>query len=181
MAKILIKRGLQTNVDNLTLEYGELALAYNAEKTAIALYGGDGEGGLILINPDVSGDITGVLNQAKEYVNGKISDLVNGAPEAMDTLKELADAIAENADVMETLNAAIGNKVDKVTGKGLSTEDYTAEEKEKLAGLSNFTHPASHDASMITQDGSHRFVSDTEKTAWNAKLDANSTIDGGTF
>lgn len=30
------------------------------------------------------------------------------------------------------------NKVDKVQGKGLSTEDYTTEEKSKLAGLSNY-------------------------------------------
>lgn len=143
MAKILIKRGLQTNVDNLTLEYGELALAYNEEKTSIALYGG-GEGGEpILINPDVSGDVAGVLAQAQEYADGKVNDLVDGAPEAMDTLKELADAIAANKGIMDALNAAIGNKVDKEAGKSL--------------------------------------VSDTEKAAWNAKLSANSTIDGGTF
>lgn len=34
---------------------------------------------------------------------------------------------------------------------------------------------------MITQDSTHRFVSDAEKTAWNSKLDSTSTIDGGTF
>lgn len=143
MAKILIKRGLQTNVGNLTLEYGELALAYNEEKTSIALYGGGEDGELILINPDVSGDITGVLAQAKEYADGKINDLVNGAPEAMDTLSELAAAIAANGDIMTALQEAIGNKVDKEAGKSL--------------------------------------VSDAEKAAWNAKLSANSTIDGGTF
>ncbi len=33
------------------------------------------------------------------------------------------------------------NKVDKVSGKGLSTNDYTAVEKEKLAGLNNYTLP----------------------------------------
>ena len=32
-------------------------------------------------------------------------------------------------------------KVDKVEGKGLSTNDYTTSEKEKLAGLSNYTLP----------------------------------------
>ncbi len=35
-------------------------------------------------------------------------------------------------------NTAIGNKVSKVNGKGLSTNDYTTEEKNKLAGLSNY-------------------------------------------
>ena len=32
-------------------------------------------------------------------------------------------------------NAALGNKVDKETGKGLSTNDYTTEEKNKLSGI----------------------------------------------
>ena len=35
----------------------------------------------------------------------------------------------------------LSGKVDKVSGKGLSTEDYTTTEKEKLAGLTNYTHP----------------------------------------
>lgn len=34
------------------------------------------------------------------------------------------------------INAKINNKVDKVTGKGLSTNDYTTSEKNKLASLS---------------------------------------------
>lgn len=39
------------------------------------------------------------------------------------------------------MNTALGGKVDKVDGKGLSANDYTTEEKNKLAGLSNYTHP----------------------------------------
>lgn len=42
----------------------------------------------------------------------------------------------------EAINALLDKKVDKVDGKGLSTNDYTAAEKTKLAGLSNYTHPA---------------------------------------
>ncbi len=72
--------------------------------------------------------------------------------------------------------SALDTKVDKVTGKGLSTNDYTTEEKTKLAGIetgaNNYVHPASHPATMITEDTAHRFVSDTEKAAWNGKLDA---------
>lgn len=33
------------------------------------------------------------------------------------------------------LNTSLDGKVDKVTGKGLSTEDYTSTEKIKLAGI----------------------------------------------
>lgn len=45
---------------------------------------------------------------------------------------------------------ALNSKVDKVAGKGLSTEDYTTAEKTKLTGLSNYTKPASEPISYIT-------------------------------
>jgi len=52
------------------------------------------------------------------------------------------------------------------------------EDKTKLNGVAvnanNYTHPASHVATMITQSATHRFVSDTEKTAWNGKAELNS-------
>lgn len=35
----------------------------------------------------------------------------------------------------KAINTALGNKVDKVSGKGLSTNDYTTEEKTKLSGI----------------------------------------------
>ncbi len=41
------------------------------------------------------------------------------------------------AEIDERLGA-VPDKVDKVEGKGLSTEDYTTAEKTKLAGLSNY-------------------------------------------
>ena len=48
----------------------------------------------------------------------------------------------------------IDNKVDKEDGKGLSTNDYTNEDKEKLNSLSNYIHPGTHLASMIVfEDG----------------------------
>lgn len=49
----------------------------------------------------------------KDYVDETVSSLVNGAPEAYDTLKELADAITENESVVEAINAAITNKAEK--------------------------------------------------------------------
>lgn len=50
------------------------------------------------------------LNSAKGYTDTKISELINGAPSTMDTLKEIADAMAENQSVVEALNTAIGTK-----------------------------------------------------------------------
>ena len=52
----------------------------------------------------------------------------------------------------------------------------TKEDKTKLDGIAtganNYTHPENHPATMITEDTDHKFVSDTEKAAWNGKADA---------
>lgn len=48
-------------------------------------------------------------------------------------------------DTTSTINTSLGNKVDKETGKGLSSNDYTSGEKSKLAGIAasanNYTLP----------------------------------------
>lgn len=81
--------------------------------------------------------------------------------------------IADLNGNMDILDNAVTGKVDKVTGKQLSTNDYTTVEKTKLAGVAtgatNYTHPATHPPAIIAQDASNRFVTDAEKTAWNAK------------
>lgn len=79
--------------------------------------------------------VTQTLNSAKGYTDTKVADLVNSAPETLDTLGEVAKALQDNETVVDALNSAIGNKVDKVEGKGLSTNDFTTEEKTKLAGI----------------------------------------------
>ena len=72
--------------------------------------------------------------------------------------------------------AISANAVPKATGNldGLMAK----EDKSKLdgiaAGANNYTHPASHPATIITQSATHRFVSDTEKASWNGKADINS-------
>ncbi|MGO4545785.1 pyocin knob domain-containing protein [Paenibacillus sp. 2TAB23] len=75
-----------------------------------------------------------------------------------------------NADILDN---AVAGKVDKEAGKQLSTNDFTTAEKTKLAGVAAganaYVHPSSHPASIIVQDASNRFVTDSEKAAWSAK------------
>ena len=52
-------------------------------------------------------------NATTDYVDQKVADLVNSAPETLDTLGEVARAIEENADVVDALNNAIGSKAGK--------------------------------------------------------------------
>ena len=185
---ILLKRGLATDLGNLSLEYGEMAIAYDAEKKSAQLYVG-GEGDKILVTADVAGAVSAALQQANQYTDTKVDErikaLIDNAPGALDTLNEIATALRENQSAVDAIEAAIGNKVDKVEGKDLSDENYTSEEKTKLEGIAenanNYTHPATHEATMIVEDETHKFVTETEKSTWNAKLGTTSTIDGGTF
>ena len=157
----------------------------------------------------------------------------------------------------KVINTALGNKVDKISGKQLSTNDYTTTEKSKLAGIASgaevnqnafanvkvgtstisadtksdtlefvagsnvtitpdatndkitiaaknttyneatqstaglmsaedkekldgiaegankYVHPSTHAASMITQDSTHRFVTDVEKQTYADKYTKN--------
>lgn len=73
-------------------------------------------------------------------------------PEGTD-LVDIAD-LNGNMDILDT---AVNGKVDKVTGKQLSTNDYTAAEKTKLAGVAtganNYTHPNHTGDVTSTGDG----------------------------
>lgn len=62
---------------------------------------------------------------SKTETDKKIADLVNSAPETLDTLGELAEGIKENQDIIATLNNAISNKAN-------ITEVYTKQEANAL-------------------------------------------------
>lgn len=80
--------------------------------------------------------------QTDARITEKVAEIVADAPEDFDTLKEISDWISSHEDSAAAMNSAIRanttaitGKVDKVSGKGLSTNDYTTAEKEKLAGI----------------------------------------------
>lgn len=50
--------------------------------------------------------------------------------------------VSGEMELLDDTTVDLTNYVEKEEGKGLSTNDYTTEEKEKLAGLNNYTHPA---------------------------------------
>ncbi len=70
------------------------------------------------------------------------------------------------------LKAMLEKKMEPEEGMGLSHNDYTDEDRDKLAGIDEgancYRHPESHPASMIEQDSTHRFVSDAKQAEWDA-------------
>lgn len=84
---------------------------------------------------------------------------------------------ANNRFVTDAEKTAWNSKADGTHTHSAATTSaagfLSAADKTKLdgiaAGANNYTHPASHPPSIITQDASNRFVTDAEKTAWNSK------------
>lgn len=73
----------------------------------------------------------------KAYVDNLVNGLINNAPAALDTLNELSAALGNDSNFAATVTNSLASKVDKETGKGLSTNDYTTAEKNKLAGIAS--------------------------------------------
>lgn len=96
----------------------------------LALYavkGGDGGGG------SGSGDVTGVKGSAESsYRKGNVS--ISAANIGLGNVDNTADL---SKPISTATQSALDLKVDKVSGKGLSTNDFDATEKGKLDGLAN--------------------------------------------
>lgn len=65
-------------------------------------------------------------------------------------------------------NAVAGGNSGLMSGADKARLDGVA------TGANNYVHPATHPPSIIAQDASNRFVTDTEKSTWNAKASAAS-------
>jgi len=78
-------------------------------------------------------DTTQVATTA--FVGTAVDNLIGGAPGALDTLNELAAAINDDSSYASTITTSLGTKVDKVTGKALSANDFTDALKTKLDAI----------------------------------------------
>lgn len=76
----------------------------------------------------------------------------------------------ESGDIAE-LMTLISNKVDKVSGKGLSTNDYTAAEKQKLAGIATQANKTTVE-NVLTSASTTNALSAAQGKALKDALDA---------
>lgn len=91
---------------------------------------------------DVNGGLTKEVNTLKTTVGDDNSGLVKSVATNTSDISTLKTDVATNKSDISTLKTdvaanttAIGKKVDKVEGKGLSTEDFTTAFKTKLEGI----------------------------------------------
>ena len=108
--------------------------------------------------------------QLTAYTRQKISDLINGAPESLDTLKEVADAIAAHKTIMDALDAAIGKKASAAefdTHTKDAVKHITSAERTKWNGKADNTDMKGATASAA---GTHGLVPAPAKGVQNNYL-----------
>lgn len=93
----------------------------------------------------VTMDGKGLKERVGELIDGRIEELIDGAPAELDTLKEISEELQKNQSSVTTILKKLGSCA--------TTEDIP----DKLSDLS--------------ADEKHRTVTDTEKDAWNNKVD----------
>ena len=185
-------------IDTAKAELGECIVVKNEEWKVV------GSSGNAIFSVDASGAHAASLTLNGKSVEAiidekaieKVADVIDSAPDALNTLNELAAALGDDPNFATTVATEIGKKVDKVSGKGLSTNDFTNEYKNTLDNLGSMafnevdpTVPAwakeetkpSYTANEVgaladttvladlVTDSKHRTVTDAEKQNWNSK------------
>lgn len=113
-------------------------------------------------------DLTGYATET--YVNSAVSNLVDSAPETLNTLNELAAALGDDPNYATTISTSLGNKLDSSTAAStyapINSPTFTGTVggiTASMVGLGNVDN---------TSDA-NKPVSTATQTALNAKLDSS--------
>lgn len=132
----------------------------------------------------IAGDITTTMLESGMQANVTAEDVydANGdykqtdfsfeLPETAGTVITVNDVEQENLSFTSDPQAQLNNKVDKVEGKGLSENDYTTEEKTKLAEIEAEANKTIVD-SALSSSSENPVQNKVVKNALNTKADAN--------
>lgn len=150
--------------------------------------GGSGSGDMLKSTYDTTNN--GIVDRA-EVADSVTWANVSGKPTIPTNLSSLADDSTHRV-VTDTEKSTWNSKASTSTATTSTDGLMSSTDKTKLDGVASdadkvessltngnvkingtettvYTHPSNHSPSVITQDSSNRFVTDAEKTAWNAK------------
>lgn len=163
--KTLWKKGNKITVERLNkIEEGifDVSLKYKDLK--------DNE--IILVEDDTSTE--GISDTVHDNLKTNNKTIIGGINEINDQLKDTVKKADLTAYAKKTDIPDISTKVDKVTGKGLSTNDYTTAEKNKLSTLKNYDDTTvKADISNIKNDIGTGTLATTSKTVKGAINEVN--------
>lgn len=151
-----------------------------------------------------------------KMINDRVGEVIDGAPEQLDTLKEIAEELAKNQSGVSTIIKAMNSKLeakdlkdyaktsevdtkleDKVSvvnGKGLSTNDYTNNDKAKVDALDAlssdkklvYKQKRSTDFNNLTEAGFYTVQTRTnaphsQYDYWSVLVLNSTSVDSGTY
>lgn len=99
--------------------------------------------------------------------------------EQMVDLRGSVDTLVERDELVTLKAAPAGLRVWVKENQTLYV--YNGASWDQITKGAGYVHPTTHPATMITEDSTHRFVTDTEKNTWNNKADktlASATANG---
>lgn len=109
-------------------------------------------------------DLTGYATE--QYVDKKVADLVDSAPEALNTLGELAEAMGEHEDAYDALLETVGQKATRKEVKDLEK------------ALSNGVESDAEEYCIADKDGNMIFKADKDGVETTAVKTKALTVDG---
>lgn len=130
------EKALQKNIDGHTDAVNLEIQSLRAVDTALE----EKKANAADVNRELGNRYTKDQVYTKAEVLKKIEDLIGAAPDTLDTFREIADALGNDPNFATTITTVLGGKVDKVSGKQLSSNDYTDGEKAELADVSSKKH-----------------------------------------
>ena len=156
--------------------------------TAISVLNGTGAGSVSKAVSDAKTALIGTASDkedadtikgAKAYADKKVADLVGTAPEALDTIQELAAALDDNAGIVDTLETAIGKKADTTAVNAIATRvealeaiDHDHSNKSVLDGITaqkvknwDEAHTKKHTHANLDELNK---IADGDKAKWDA-------------
>lgn len=120
---------------------------------------------------------------AKKYADDKVAALVNGAPEALDTLDELAAALKDNKDIVSVLEESIGKKLaiadfnsfKSGDFKNVSDKAHTHTNKAELDKIASGDKQKWDTAAGKAHEHANKAALDEFVTGDHAKIESNET------
>ena len=160
----------QSTLAGVGIDFNVGTNQFDIDSTVVTLTGTQELTNKTLVSADLGGNSVATTQNGTdsttkiattEFVQGRISSLIAGAPELLNTLSELSAAIADDEDFAVTITAAVGEKVakagDTMTGiltlSGTPTEPLHAATKGYADNLVNDHNDLTQNIHGITNTG----------------------------
>lgn len=135
------------------------------------------------LSVDSSAEVDSKISTSKSasdaYTDAAIAALINGSPATLDTLKEIADALAAGSDVATALSssiAAVSSRVDTLEGQNLDSRLSTAEGEIDTLQSDVVAAQSAADAAQSAADAAQSAADAAQSAADAAQSTADSAV-----